>query len=160
MKSELPIKQIVSSLTDICTQPRRKPDDALLEILARIHEIESIEKRDIPSDAIRLMLDANVLRPKLLRWALENQIHEVVALALCRPTEDSMKAMQGIFKAATKPEVIAHSWITSFGQFYHKRDYGWLQQGLFGTSKDANRFISIDEAVFLAGVAACGKRQP
>jgi len=142
MKTEIPPSEVISSLNEICRQPRPLPGVRLLELLATFDEVDTSS------------CEADSLCPKLLKWALVGQTHDMVAWSLCRGTEDSAKALRVIFRAATRPEPLAWTAHTALIRDLHRFNYGWLSQALFGGSGDKTGFITLDEAFFLAGVAA------
>jgi hypothetical protein len=133
---------IISSLAEICRQPRPQPSVRLLELLATFDEVDTASG------------EADWLRPQLLQWALAGQTHDMVAWTLCRATEDAAKALRVIFRAATRPEALAWTAHTALTRNRHQFNYGWLGQSLFGGVRDKNGFITVGEAYFIAGVAA------
>jgi len=134
--------EIISSLAEICRQPRPQPSIRLLELLATFDEVDNTS------------CESDWLRPKLLQWALVGQTHDMVAWTVCHATEDAAKALRVIFRAATRPEALAWTARTALSRNLHQFNYGWLGQSLFGGSKDKNNFITVGEAYFIAGVAA------
>ena len=139
MKNDHSSSEIEKHLAEVTKPPPFRVGDMLCFYIAEFGEVFDENK-----------LGHSVL-PRFLRWALEGRLQAVVAWSLCRAAPEAADALRAVMRVATSFQPIGHG----YGTLTHRKRYGWVADSLFGVkNRNPDHFITPDEAVFLAGVAA------
>ena len=90
-----------------------------------------------------------------LKKSIQGRVDRFVALALVRCSPDSIGALLGVLKVASRGRRSVDGFVENMAWGSYETNWGWAAGELFGDRQSADeRLVTVEEAVFLTAVAS------